>query len=155
MFARPVRVLDFYTRIRRDLSALFPSLTVGPLMGVVSSRVGRAVEHLRRRRTIAMDHQALRTRLGTLVLMMTAVWGTGPALSAPITIGSDPQLFLDGHVIAKMDGLKRVIHPPDRLDHSMTWVASVLPVGDELYIYYGGYVCGHKIEKHKELTSAL
>jgi len=39
---------------------------------------------------------------------------------------------------------------PEAWDHAMTWISSVVPVGDELYIYYGGYKRGHKIEKEKE-----
>jgi hypothetical protein len=32
----------------------------------------------------------------------------------------------------------------------MTWIGCVLPVGDELYIYYGGYKRGHKVAKDTE-----
>jgi hypothetical protein len=30
-------------------------------------------------------------------------------------------------------------------DHAMTWVGGSLPVGDEVYFYYGGYARGHKV----------
>src|SRR5262249_53964285 len=35
-------------------------------------------------------------------------------------------------------------------DHAMTWADCQLPVGDEVYIYYGGYARGHKIERFTE-----
>jgi hypothetical protein len=35
-------------------------------------------------------------------------------------------------------------------DHAMAWASAVLPVGDELFLYYGGYARGHKIEPTKE-----
>lgn len=34
---------------------------------------------------------------------------------------------------------------PAAWDHAHAWIDSVLPVGDELYMYYGGYQYGHKI----------
>jgi len=43
----------------------------------------------------------------------------------------------------------------DAWDHAMTWVGSSLPVGDELYLYYGGYQRGHKIEPTKERQIGL
>ena len=30
-------------------------------------------------------------------------------------------------------------------DHAMSWIGFAIPVGDEVYIYYGGYAHGHKI----------
>jgi hypothetical protein len=33
---------------------------------------------------------------------------------------------------------------PDTWDRAMTWVSCVLPVGNENYVYYGGYKLGHK-----------
>ena len=30
-------------------------------------------------------------------------------------------------------------------DHAMAWMSSALPVGDEVFFYYGGYARGHKI----------
>src|SRR5206468_12188895 len=35
-------------------------------------------------------------------------------------------------------------------DHAMAWMDYQLPVGDEVYIYYGGYAHGHKVERFKE-----
>jgi hypothetical protein len=35
-------------------------------------------------------------------------------------------------------------------DHAMAWASAVLPIADELFIYYGGYARGHKIEASKE-----
>jgi hypothetical protein len=32
-------------------------------------------------------------------------------------------------------------------DHAMSWVSSVAPVGDELYIYYAGFRWGHKHQR--------
>lgn len=32
-------------------------------------------------------------------------------------------------------------------DHAMAWVASVVPVGDEVYLYYAGYRWGHKYQR--------
>jgi hypothetical protein len=40
-------------------------------------------------------------------------------------------------------------------DRAMTWVGSAVPVGDQLYLYYGGYKRGHKIEKLKERQLGL
>ncbi len=42
-------------------------------------------------------------------------------------------------------------HPdPAAWDHAMAWIGSVVSVGDELYLYYGGYKQGHKIEPSRE-----
>ncbi|MBN1343810.1 MAG: hypothetical protein JXQ73_14095 [Phycisphaerae bacterium] len=46
-------------------------------------------------------------------------------------------------------------HKPGTWDHAMTWVGTVLPVGDELFIYYGGYARGHKVERYKERQIGL
>jgi len=35
---------------------------------------------------------------------------------------------------------------PDNWDRAMTWIGSVLTVGNEHYLYYGGYKLGHKKE---------
>ena len=40
-------------------------------------------------------------------------------------------------------------------DRAMTWVGCALPVGEELYLYYGGYKRGHKIEPQKERQIGL
>jgi hypothetical protein len=39
---------------------------------------------------------------------------------------------------------------PGRWDHAMSWIGGVLPVGDEVYLYYGGYARGHKIGPGRE-----
>lgn len=44
---------------------------------------------------------------------------------------------------------------PDAWDHAMSWVGCVVPVGDEYFIYYGGYKQGHKIEPLKERQFGL
>ena len=41
-------------------------------------------------------------------------------------------------------------HERGTWDHAMAWASAVLPVGDELFLYYGGYARGHKIEPVKE-----
>jgi hypothetical protein len=40
-------------------------------------------------------------------------------------------------------------------DRAMTWVGCAVPVGEELYLYYGGYKRGHKIEPTKERQIGL
>lgn len=35
-------------------------------------------------------------------------------------------------------------------DRAMSWVGAVVPSGDELVLYYGGYARGHKIEPERE-----
>ena len=45
--------------------------------------------------------------------------------------------------------------PEPGWDHAMAWASAVLPVGDELFIYYGGYARGHKIEASKERQIGL
>jgi hypothetical protein len=40
-------------------------------------------------------------------------------------------------------------------DHAMGWVGGVLPVGDEVYFYYGGYARGHKVAADKERQIGL
>lgn len=44
---------------------------------------------------------------------------------------------------------------PDAWDRAMTWVGSAVPVGDELYLYYGGYRHGHKIAPKRERQIGL
>jgi hypothetical protein len=39
---------------------------------------------------------------------------------------------------------------PGTWDRAMSWIGSAVQVGDELYLYYGGYARGHKIEPTKE-----
>ncbi len=40
-------------------------------------------------------------------------------------------------------------------DHAMSWIDCQLPVGDQVYLYYGGYARGHKIERFKERQIGL
>lgn len=40
-------------------------------------------------------------------------------------------------------------------DHAMTWIGSTLPMGDEVYLYYGGFARGHKIEIKTERQIGL
>jgi hypothetical protein len=44
---------------------------------------------------------------------------------------------------------------PGTWDHAMAWMDYQLPVGDEVYIYYGGYARGHKVERFKERQIGL
>jgi hypothetical protein len=39
---------------------------------------------------------------------------------------------------------------PGAWDRAMTWGDFLLPVEDEVFIYYGGYARGHKVERFKE-----
>lgn len=39
---------------------------------------------------------------------------------------------------------------PGTWDRAMTWGDCLLPVGDEIFVYYGGYARGHKVERFKE-----
>ncbi len=40
-------------------------------------------------------------------------------------------------------------------DHAMTWMGGALPVGDEVFFYYGGYARGHKIAAATERQIGL
>lgn len=44
---------------------------------------------------------------------------------------------------------------PGSWDHAMTWADCQIIVGDETYIYYGGYARGHKVERFKERQIGL
>jgi len=44
---------------------------------------------------------------------------------------------------------------PGSWDHAMAWVGGTLPVGDEVYFYYGGYARGHKVAPDKERQIGL
>ncbi|MGD9721519.1 MAG: hypothetical protein AB7O59_06475 [Pirellulales bacterium] len=44
---------------------------------------------------------------------------------------------------------------PGSWDHAMAWGSAVVPVGDELYLYYGGYARGHKIAAETERQVGL
>jgi len=46
-------------------------------------------------------------------------------------------------------------HDAKAWDHAMAWMDYQLPVGDEVYIYYGGYAHGHKVERFKERQIGL
>jgi len=46
-------------------------------------------------------------------------------------------------------------HQPGTWDHAMTWGSGVLHVGDELFVYYGGYARGHKIAPGSERQLGL
>ncbi|HUR45257.1 MAG TPA: hypothetical protein VMZ27_05200 [Candidatus Saccharimonadales bacterium] len=41
-------------------------------------------------------------------------------------------------------------HEKGSWDHAMAWMDCQLPVGDEVYMYYGGYARGHKVERFTE-----
>ncbi|HEY1380207.1 MAG TPA: hypothetical protein VGF55_25620 [Gemmataceae bacterium] len=40
-------------------------------------------------------------------------------------------------------------------DHAMTWVGGAVPVGDEVFLYYGGYARGHKVAAQTERQIGL
>ncbi len=44
---------------------------------------------------------------------------------------------------------------PGAWDRAMAWIGSAVPVGDELFLYYGGYRRGHKVEPAKERQIGL
>lgn len=44
---------------------------------------------------------------------------------------------------------------PKTWDHAMAWGSAMMPVGDETFLYYGGYARGHKIEAQKERQVGL
>jgi hypothetical protein len=44
---------------------------------------------------------------------------------------------------------------PGAWDHAMAWISCQLPVGEEVYLYYGGYARGHKIERFTERQIGL
>jgi hypothetical protein len=44
---------------------------------------------------------------------------------------------------------------PGSWDHAMTWADCQLRVGDEIFIYYGGYARGHKVERFTERQIGL
>lgn len=43
---------------------------------------------------------------------------------------------------------------PDSWDHAHAWAGSCVPVGDEVYVYYGGYKYGHKIYTDRQIGIA-
>jgi hypothetical protein len=44
---------------------------------------------------------------------------------------------------------------PEAWDRAMAWIGSAVPVGDELFLYYGGYKRGHKVEPGRERQIGL
>jgi hypothetical protein len=44
---------------------------------------------------------------------------------------------------------------PGAWDRAMTWVDCQLPMGNEVYLYYGGYKGGHKVERFTERQIGL
>jgi hypothetical protein len=40
-------------------------------------------------------------------------------------------------------------------DHAMTWIGAAVPVGDEVFFYYGGYARGHKVAPQTERQIGL
>ncbi len=40
-------------------------------------------------------------------------------------------------------------------DHAMAWIDCQVPVGDEVYLYYGGYANGHKVNRFEERQIGL
>jgi len=40
-------------------------------------------------------------------------------------------------------------------DHAMSWIDCQLPVGDEVFLYYGGYARGHKVDRFTERQVGL
>ena len=44
---------------------------------------------------------------------------------------------------------------PGAWDHAMAWLGGAIPFGDELFLYYGGYARGHKIEPLRERQIGL
>jgi hypothetical protein len=46
-------------------------------------------------------------------------------------------------------------HTPGTWDHAMAWGDSQLVVGDQTYIYYGGYAWGHKWNRYEERQIGL
>jgi hypothetical protein len=44
---------------------------------------------------------------------------------------------------------------PGTWDRAMTWGDCLLPAGDEVFVYYGGYARGHKVERFRERQIGL
>jgi hypothetical protein len=40
---------------------------------------------------------------------------------------------------------------PSAWDHAMAWITSLVPVGDAVYAYYGGYQYGHKVYSDRQI----
>ncbi len=43
----------------------------------------------------------------------------------------------------------------DAWDHAHAWIDEQVPVGDEVYLYYGGYARGHKVNRFEERQIGL
>lgn len=43
---------------------------------------------------------------------------------------------------------------PRAWDHAVAWAGSCIPVGDEIYVYYGGYKYGHKVYTDRQIGVA-
>jgi hypothetical protein len=46
-------------------------------------------------------------------------------------------------------------HERGTWDHAMAWIGAAVPVGDEMFFYYGGYARGHKVEARTERQIGL
>jgi hypothetical protein len=46
-------------------------------------------------------------------------------------------------------------HTPQSWDHAHAWVDCQLPVGEQVYLYYGGYKQGHKVNRFEERQVGL
>jgi hypothetical protein len=46
-------------------------------------------------------------------------------------------------------------HTPQSWDHAHAWIDCQLPVGEDVYLYYGGYKQGHKINRFEERQIGL
>jgi len=87
----------------------------------------------------------------------------GPADQA--AAGSEPPSGIGyATLVTSRDGVRWERHDevffdrnpdPNAWDRAMTWIGSALPVGDEIYLYYGGYRRGHKIEPTRERQLGL
>jgi hypothetical protein len=44
---------------------------------------------------------------------------------------------------------------PGAWDHAMSWIGAAVPVGEEMYFYYGGYARGHKVAPATERQIGL
>lgn len=55
----------------------------------------------------------------------------------------DPEVYFDRHPAS------------GQWDHAMAWIDEQLPVNNEVYLYYGGYARGHKINRFEERQIGL
>ncbi len=47
------------------------------------------------------------------------------------------------------------VHTKGAWDHAHAWIDEQLPVGDQVYLYYGGYKRGHKVNRFEERQIGL